>query len=561
MRGMAACSLLLRLSTGMAWSPRMAPAMLHTQVYLRSACPILRRGPTASVQCIASSAENQMTTNLILPPPSPPMSIVDATSIIAGSAIGGGFLALPSVTSPLGYMPTVAGLLFIWVYILLGQIAFLEAAANMAETTATERDNGAGSSVSTVVQHAFGSRWAVVCGTVFAAQMVAILTAQIVKGAEMISRTMGLPYRLGCLVPATLVGLFTFCSRAEVVERANTAMTGTMLFGFVALVVGALCLGGGAGTSGAAEPMTRLLAHADWTKLLPGHGASWALPVFLQLLCFGQAMPLVVDGIVVRAGANAASAQLPAGVSSSAEGPEMAAALAAASEARRAALGTARIAVVLGSSIPLLMYLIWAATSTLLVDSATTVAADTLYALLAAGPAIALPVALLAVGAIGTTLLGTFLAMSHFASDALCMRFGYCTLRHIRACQLAAVALPCLLACAGPQLYLPMLTFAGAYPTTLLYGLSPALAAVVLRRRRNRSATPPQQAAEAPGPSEPVGVSTNGLHGERRAIELLGGGEAVLVGLAMTAVGFMGCSIWGSWAPALFGMVRLLRAG
>ena len=84
---------------------------------------------------------------------------------------------------------------------------------------------------------------------------------------------------------------------------------------------------------------------------------------------------------------------------------------------------------------------------------------------------------------------------------------------------------------------------------------------MVLRRRRNRIATPPQQAAEVPGPSEPVSASTNGSRGERRAIELLGGGEVALVMLATTAVGFMGCSIWGSWAPALLGMVRLLRAG
>ena len=34
-----------------------------------------------------------------------PMRVVDASAIIAGTAIGGGFLALPHVTSPLGYLP------------------------------------------------------------------------------------------------------------------------------------------------------------------------------------------------------------------------------------------------------------------------------------------------------------------------------------------------------------------------------------------------------------------------------------------------------------------------
>ena len=113
---------------------------------------------------------------------------------------------------------------------------------------------------------------------------------------------------------------------------------------------------------------------------------------------------------------------------------------------------------------------------------ATTSGSDLILSLLGAHAGVAVPVGLLAAGAIGTTLISSFLAMSHFAADVFCTVLGFCSLRWMRAARILTIALPCGLACAGPGLYLPLLAFSGAYPTTILYGLAPPLAVLVLRR-------------------------------------------------------------------------------
>mmetsp|Transcript_33655 Transcript_33655/g.49078 ORF Transcript_33655/g.49078 Transcript_33655/m.49078 type:complete len:254 (-) Transcript_33655:20-781(-) len=148
--------------------------------------------------------------------------------------------------------------------------------------------------------------------------------------------------------------------------------------------------------------------------------------------------------------------------------------------ARASSLLRARTATAVGAVIPIILSLIWAAISTTLVEP--TISNPVQY-LLSMGPKISIPVGLLATGAIGTTLLGSFLAMGHFVEDIVCSKFGHCSLSWVNAANLITVAVPSILACLGPSLYLPLLAFSGAYPTAILHGLSPALAVLVLRRR------------------------------------------------------------------------------
>ena len=45
------------------------------------------------------------------------MGVKDGVAVIAGSALGGGFLALPLVTAPLGILPSLVGLGMAWAFI------------------------------------------------------------------------------------------------------------------------------------------------------------------------------------------------------------------------------------------------------------------------------------------------------------------------------------------------------------------------------------------------------------------------------------------------------------
>lgn len=109
-----------------------------------------------------------------------PFRLTDASAIIAGTAIGGGFLALPSVTTPIGYLPTALGLSAAWIFLLFSAFSFVESAGLVADLRSqSEGDKEEGAiSVATVLRYAFGKKLALVGGFGFILQMAAVVTAQ-----------------------------------------------------------------------------------------------------------------------------------------------------------------------------------------------------------------------------------------------------------------------------------------------------------------------------------------------------------------------------------------------
>lgn len=291
--------------------------------------------------------------------------------------------------------------------------------------------------------------------------------------------------------------MFVFGVNHEVVDGANTGLTAMMILGFGALIVGAL-------TSGNIGTGASLFARSDWTRLMPNMKSAWAMPVFINLLCFGQSMPLVVERMVESAQVvGGGEEETPVNGSNN-------------NEKRNAALIKSRSAAFLGSVVPFGLCLCWAAIATALVSPTST---NPLFSLLSRGPAIRLPVCLLSIGAIGTTLFGSFLAMGHFASDIVCMKLGYCSKLYMNVCNSVTVAIPAILACVGPSIYLPLLSFAGAYPTTILHGLTPAVAALVLRKKIKN-----YESGAIPTPS------------------IVPGGKKTLIGVSAAAIGMVGAS-------------------
>lgn len=492
------------------------------------------------------------------------MSTIDAVSIIAGTAIGGGFLALPAVTAPLGYLPSAFGLLSVWAFLSLTAVTFVEACGYAVEEAEAEGSPVAVSHAS-IISRAFGPRLAFVGGCAFCAQMVAVLTAQVVKGGEFIALVTSAPYTLACILPTVLVGLFTFACDPTVVERANTALAAAMLVGFAALVAGAVTLGGGpaaaagagvaAGAAGAGGRAMPWLTRGAWGRLLPlGPAAdTWAVPVFLNLLCFTQSVPLIVQRLLVDDDRTSRSTDEPPHETVS----DAAAETADVEAARWRALSKARMAILGGSAVPLALSLIWAAVATALVPVAAAAGStgDPLFCLLSLGAGIAVPVGTLAIGAIGTTLLSSFLAMGHFASELLCATFGYCSVDQMNVVRVLTVTVPCILACAGPSLYLPLLAFSGAYPTTLLYCLSPPLAAMTLRRRAyKRRAAAMREAAQAESSEAGAMVAAQAPPLPR---PLLPGGRGVLGGLVVVALAVLASSSWIAARQLLGAIARL----
>mmetsp|Transcript_42643 Transcript_42643/g.91049 ORF Transcript_42643/g.91049 Transcript_42643/m.91049 type:complete len:217 (-) Transcript_42643:138-788(-) len=187
-------------------------------------------------------------------------------------------------------------------------------------------------------------------------------------------------------------------------------------------------------------------------------------------------------------------------------------------------LARTRRAVLIGSSIPLILSIVWTACTTALFADPSGGSADPVISLMRAPPATAVPVKFVAASAIGTTIISSLLTFEQFVNDALCLALGGCPPNGQQIARAITIGLPALLACAGPSLYLPLLGFAGAFPTTLLYGLVPPLTLFILRsavRSKRRE-----------------GIS-GGL-----VRPLLPGGTLILGALGAIAASMLGLSSW-----------------
>ena len=175
MRGVGFNLLWLALLAGASALRPASPAAPRLVTRLSTSCG--RRRPFHVVSCSAGGAALQEQT-----------TTTDAAAILAGTAIGGGFLALPAVTSPLGFLPSVAALTGIWLFLALAGVCYAEAtaavlAAEQAASPAAAGDEAPVVSVLSITRATFGNRASIVCSLAFAAQMLAVVTAQVLKGA------------------------------------------------------------------------------------------------------------------------------------------------------------------------------------------------------------------------------------------------------------------------------------------------------------------------------------------------------------------------------------------
>jgi tyrosine-specific transport protein len=373
---------------------------------------------------------------------------------------------VPAITAPIGVLPSAAGLLATWTFLVLAGLAYVEAAGAVMSRAQGSRagasEAGGGASFLSLSRPCFGGRVSGALSALFLIQMIVLLTANLVKAAQLCTTLMpSVQYVSAVWVAAVGVGTFVLASTPLSIAAVNTALTGAMCVGFVALFAAAMFF--------APRTAAPLLSHAKWGALLPQSG--WVIPVFANTLRFGEAIPVVVGHL------------------------------------GRERLGEARTAVVLGSLLPLLLAIGWSAASLALAPVATAAlgasAADPVLALLHVSKCFAMPVTLIAIGAIGSTLIGLILASSQLLGDAFRSEIH---LRWRTAARTLMLVLPALFACLGPGSYMPLIAFSGAFPTTVLYGLVPPVAALVLRWK-NRRAGESMRAIVPGGRNTLVGLS------------------------------------------------------
>ncbi len=211
------------------------------------------------------------------------ISVVDAVAMVGGSAVGGGFLAVPEVTATLGILPSTAGLLMSWAFLVMAGLAYVEAAGACCRDADGEGRKPS-CSILALSRRSFGRRLprlptALSC--VFLAQMFAIVTANLCKAAELATVVApALPFSVSAWLVAAVLGSFVFAAPRHLVASTNTALSSMMCLGFLAVFGVAAVV---------APPTTAVLTQpARWSRLLPQAG--WSVPIFCNTLRFGESV-------------------------------------------------------------------------------------------------------------------------------------------------------------------------------------------------------------------------------------------------------------------------------
>ena len=374
------------------------------------------------------------------------LQVLNAAFLVAGTTIGGGFLALPSVVAPTGFYPSVAALCGVWGFFLSQSFVLVECISRARFDSEDDSPRGVAGAAKSV----FGLKGEIATGILLVVLIQATLVAQISRAGMLFSN-----YRMGCIASAFSIAALVFGPRSGIyfASKANAVLT--LLFILSAFSV----FGCGFGIA----DFSRLGMSSNWSAL------GGALPSLLQLLVYGEIVPTVCQLLKYN---------------------------------------TKRIqmAITIGSFLTLCLQIGWSGLglglfSGLGVSLELVSSGSAVDVLLATASPVRLPLFSLAVTAILTTILGSYLALLSTVTDFVNEkksdeeetgtesqsklqegRGNNSLLSRIKVASIISVPAS-LIACSSPSIFLRAIDFAGSYPVLMLWGVAPPVIALIQRSR------------------------------------------------------------------------------
>jgi tyrosine-specific transport protein len=356
-------------------------------------------------------------------------TVASCAALIAGTTIGGGFLALPMITQPLGLVPAFAGILTCWLFLMASSFSLIEAVFLTKAKASVDPDLSI--SIFSLARNSLGDFGSLFSSVTFLALLLASLIAQLSKVSSVISSP--LPSSWVTILFGLSVSMLTFARNGQYAEQANSFLTMTMLTSFAATALSALTRRDWGHAS--------LLTKADWTSFYPSRGI-WAVPVLLQLLVYSETLPMICD--------------------------------------RLKEPSKARAAVLYGSAVPMLMCVIWSFVALGFAPVVTSVGnalVDPVEVLLQSSSRwLSTSIRVLSLSAIATTIIGSLLALTQFFDDlTLSRNMVPGKLPKVLNKFISIMPATLIAAFGSKSLYLSCTQFAGAFPVTALWCLLPSL--------------------------------------------------------------------------------------
>ncbi|AFY35241.1 amino acid permease [Calothrix sp. PCC 7507] len=360
-----------------------------------------------------------------------PGSVLGSIALVAGTTIGAGILALPAVTVSSGVVPSTVLMIGAWVYALVAGLLIAEATVNTMRLIGRANVN-----ILAMVENSLGCFGARIAGGAYLFLQYSLLIAYIAKGGEIlgsaIAKVLGvqnvLPGWVGAATFTLLFGGIMYLGRKRFIEKLNSAFVAIVMVSFLGLLLVA-----------AGQVKSTQFLLQNWSTL------GSAISVIFVALFYHNVVPVVVNQL---------------------EGDRL----------------KIRQSLVIGSVIPLIMFLAWNAV--ILGSTSPEMIQKTLN-----GQAIFDPLQILSAGGAGEWLALLVSVFSEFAIVTSFIGLMYGLLDFFQEISLltqskssrrlplySIILLPSMsFGALNPSIFFTALDYAGTFSVSILGGIIPAL--------------------------------------------------------------------------------------
>lgn len=208
-----------------------------------------------------------------------PGSVIGSTALLVGTTVGAGILALPAVTLPSGVVPSTVLLIAVWLYALVSALLIAEASLN-----AMRLEGRVSVGLLAMVENTLGFVGARIAGGAYLFLHYALLVAYITQGGEILVSVLSkwgiqnvLPAWVGTVTFTLLFGGMMYLGREKFVEKLNNIFVAIVIASFLGLLL-----------LGVGQVKSVQFSFQDWSAL--GSAAS----VMFVALFYHNVVPVVV---------------------------------------------------------------------------------------------------------------------------------------------------------------------------------------------------------------------------------------------------------------------------
>ncbi|KAH7837722.1 hypothetical protein Vadar_017235 [Vaccinium darrowii] len=342
-----------------------------------------------------------------------PGSLTSAILLVSGTTVGAGILAIPAVTQESGFLASAVTCILCWVFMVVTGLLVAEVNVN----TMCELGSG-GVSLVSMARRTLGTAGVQLACWSYIFIHYALLVAYVARSSDILASFLGIPvWETATLFSLLLGGICYFGS-----QRFVGAVNGVLIFGiiisFTALVV---------------------VASGDlhWDALVKANFE--AVPLSIPIIALSFVYQNVVPVLCTNLEGN---------------------------------LGKVRTAIVLGTAIPLALFLVWDAVilgSITSFERGSDKIADPLQQLQSINGVVGPIVQVFSLLAIATSYIGFVLGLADFIADLLKLPSG----QSRPLPYLLTLIPPLALSLLDPDIFFKALDFAGTYGVLVLFGILP----------------------------------------------------------------------------------------